>query len=359
MENLIFSIKKIAERISKTEEKRAKLADFLAKLGPEIDLTRKVPETNISKMKIMGVDGGIAKKSLHGFDFMLVRAGGVCFQYENNKINIVEYFPSKFPTPEPNVFESLSEIDWNYISSIVRLKKEINTANASIKKLKPDIVMLDGLIVPHYLDRPSKSSFIYKNYEKLIQEYKDLYETIIKNNLMLVGIVEDSRSVTFCNFVKDEILSQIKHSVTSEIMDLLNRSRDTNLLYLVLKKGERSKIFRYSKNPSNHPVLKDMKEHRENIYCFYLKTAKWDRPLRIDTLIPANEEKEKYIDKLASIILSVSGQHSGYGLPAPLIEADNIAKLSDTEIENFYSQVLSFAGNSPSIMKLRREQRPF
>ena len=119
MENLLFSIKKIAEKITQTEQKRTKLADFLAKLGPEINLTRKVSETQIYKMRIMGVDGGLSKKSLHGFDFMLVRAAGACFQYENNKVSGVEYFPSKFPTPEPNVFESLSDIDWNYISCII------------------------------------------------------------------------------------------------------------------------------------------------------------------------------------------------------------------------------------------------
>ena len=72
-----------------------------------------------------------------------------------------------------------------------------------------------------------------------------------------------------------------------------------------------------------------------------------------------NEDPIGVADRLSSVLLSVSGHHSGYGLPAPLIEADNVAKLSDQEVENFYSHILSFAGNIPSVMKLRRDQRPF
>jgi len=64
-------------------------------------------------------------------------------------------------------------------------------------------------------------------------------------------------------------------------------------------------------------------------------------------------------NQIASILLAISGQHSSYGLPAPIIEADNVAKLSDNEMENFYFQILAFAGNLPSIMQLRRETRPF
>ena len=64
-------------------------------------------------------------------------------------------------------------------------------------------------------------------------------------------------------------------------------------------------------------------------------------------------------DEISAILLSISGHHSGYGLPAPLIEADNVAKLSESEMENIYSNILSFTGHLPGVMKLRREERPF
>ena len=64
-------------------------------------------------------------------------------------------------------------------------------------------------------------------------------------------------------------------------------------------------------------------------------------------------------DRLASVLLSISGQHSSYGFPSVLIEADAIARMSEQEVDNFYSHILTYAGNIPSVMKLRREQRPF
>ena len=136
-------------------------------------------------------------------------------------------------------------------------------------------------------------------------------------------------------------------------MQILDKTRDTNLLYWVLERGERSRIFSYSKNPSEHPVLKELPEFADKIHSFYLKTAIHDRPIRVDIL------DISCADKLASILLAISGQHSGYGLPVPLIEADNVVKLSDNEIDFFYSQIMGYVGNLPGVMKLRREQRPF
>ena len=219
--------------------------------------------------------------------------------------------------------------------------------------------MLDGMIVPHCSDKPSKTSEAHKLYNDVISQYKKLYDMALKNNIILAGIIEDSRSINFCNYVKEEILDNVKHSIKPQLIELLEKTRDTNLLYLILNKGERSKLFRFTGNPNEHPILRDLKDYYSNIHSFYLKTAEWDRPLKIDLLIPGEQNIDSYADNVASIILSISGQHKGYGIPAPIIEADNVAKLTDNEMENFYSHILSLAGNSPSIMKLRREQRPF
>ena len=148
------------------------------------------------------------------------------------------------------------------------------------------------------------------------------------------------------------MLPTVSHKPAPELVALLDKTRDTNLLYLVLEKGEKTVPFRYSRSPSEHPVLKDLGTLAEGIQCFYLKTARYDRPIKVDTLSPHTE-------KLASILLAISGQHPNYGIPAPLIEADNVAKLSEQEMENFYSQIISLVGNTSSAMRLRREQRPF
>jgi len=290
---------------------------------------------------------------------MLVTAVCACFHYKNGKVNKVEYFPSRIPTPKVEIEETLSDKDWAYFASIVRQNNEVKTARQCIERFKPDILLMHGPIIPHYSDRPSKSSDVYEHYQKLINEYKELYKEIQKNSIILTGIVEDSRSMILCKYIK-EILPA--YNAKPDMIELLDRTRDTNLLFLMLNRGEMSMQFKYSERPQEHPVLKDLNGYGDMVHSFYLKTAKWDRPIRIDFLKserPATHLHETSADRLASVLLAISGQHPGYGLPAPLIEADNAARLTDSEMDNFYLQIISLTGNISGMMKMRREQRPF
>ncbi|MFQ5647781.1 MAG: DNA double-strand break repair nuclease NurA [Candidatus Aenigmatarchaeota archaeon] len=353
MEKLIPTIKKIAARISRTEDQRKRLAAFLKEIAPQANLIKKPGPAELGSLRITAVDGGLVKRSLHGFDCAIVRAAAVCFHYQGSKVKRVEYWPSKSPVPVPEVLETLSDLDWAYAASMMRLREEVQTAIRCIDALKPDLLLLDGSIVPHYADKPSKNSPSYPAYQQLIASYQKLYQKAAERGITLAGVIEDSRSTVFCNLVKSDILTKVQHNLVPELVDLLLRTRDTNLLYLVLGRGERTSEFKYSSTPQEHPVLKDLGSHSDKMSSFYLKTAEFDRPVKVDYLEPADP------DRLAGLLLSISGQHPGYGIPAPLIEADNVAKLSDTEMENFYSQILHLTGNAPSIMRLRREQRPF
>lgn len=353
MDKFLPEIKRLADRISETEMKRKKLAGFLREINNEIKIIQKIENDPLDDIKIVGIDGGISKKSLHGFDFMLVRAAGALFHYKKGRFHKVNYFPSKLPKPKPYIMEALSDLDWAHSASIERQDTEIVTAIECIDRFQPDVLLLDGSIVPHYSDRPSKVSGVYERYERMLDHYKTLYKKAVDTNTMLAGVVEDSRGLMFCNMIKNDILSKVKHSIVPELIGILDKTRDTNLLYWALERGERSSIFRYSETPDEHPVLKDLREYAKDIHSFYLKTAVLDRPVRVDTL------DWKQCDQMASIILAISGHHSGYGLPVPLIEADNIVKLSDNEMEFLYSQIMGYVGNLPGVMKLRREQRPF
>ena len=356
MQKLIPIIRKIAENITKAENMRKRLANFLRDIEPETKLIYKLTPSSLENMKIVGIDGGLTRKSLHGLDCILTRAAGVCFYYKNSRIQNVEYLPSRFPTPIPEIFENLSDMDWNYAATISRQKIEIKTAIQCIDRFSPDILLLDGLVIPHYSDKPSKSSILYTSYKGLVNDYKLLCEKAREKGVLLAGVIEDSRSAAFCSLIKEDALSQVKGK--TPLIELLDKTRDTNLLSLLLEKSERSRIFRYAKSPKEHPVLRDFDEYGEKVYSFYLKTAKWDRPIRVDFLDQSGLTQQT-ADRIGSILLAISGQHSGYGLPAPLIEADNVAKLSDNEMEDFYSRIISLTGNIPSVMKLRREQRPF
>ncbi|MBI4019814.1 MAG: DNA double-strand break repair nuclease NurA [Candidatus Aenigmarchaeota archaeon] len=357
MEKLLPTIRTIADRIADTERKRKRLAAMLRDLAMA-GLIRKVECDALGSRKIVGVDGGIARKSLHGLDCMLVRAAGVCFEYNKGRIGKVSYYPSRMPSPQPDVAEMLSDADLNFHASSIRLKQEIGTAAKCIDAFQPDMVMLDGQVIPHYADRPARSSPIYQDYMGLVGDYMTLFKRALDSGVLLAGVIEDSRNVRFCEIIKKDAVSD-DLQIPPELFPLLDRSKDTNLLYWMLEKGERTRVFSHSDSPEAHKILKDFGEFGKMVYSFYIKTAQWDRPIKVDFLGESEGDNEKRAGQVASLILAISGHHSGYGLPAPIIEADSIAKLSETEIDNFYSQILAFAGNMPSIMKLRREQRPF
>lgn len=353
MERLTPKIKEIAKRISETENKRMKVADFLKRISKDIKIKYRMKADGLKNVKVVGVDGGIVKKNLHGFDCILTRSVGVCFHYINGVIKDVRYYPSKSPVPIPEVKESLSDLDFSYFSSLLRIKSEIKTALKSIETFKPDVLLLDGSIVLHYSNKPSRTSETYKLYEDVVILYKKLFQRALRNETILAGVIEDSRSSNFCNMIKENIISKIKSEATYEIEKILEKTIDTSLLYLILEIGERTISFPYTKDNEHHIILKDFGNISKDIYTFYIKTSKFDRPLKIDIL------GKKYVKKLSSIIVSISGHHPNYGLPAPIVEADHVAKLSEMDMERFYSSLCNYTGNIPSLMKLRREERPF
>ena len=358
MERLIPRIREIAQNICRTESKRKQLAGFLKDVGRDINLHTGLSPDPLEDIRICGVDGGVAKKSLHGFDCILVRAAAACFQYKSGKMGKVDYFPSRIPSPHADILEALSDLDWAHFSGIMRQSVETGTALETLDGLKPNVLLMDGSIVPYYSERPARTSDIYKQYSMMVQIYLNLYKRCMDKGVVLAGVIEDSRGTSFSSMLRRDIISKIEHPRAEEMERLLERTRDTNLLYWMLERGHRSMVFPYSEKPNEHPVLRDFGDIGSRINSFYLKTAQHDRPVRVD-MLTMGEDVIGEADKLASVLLAISGQHSGYGLPAPLIEADNVAKLSDGEVEDFYSHILSFAGNIPSMMKLRRDQRPF
>jgi hypothetical protein len=100
MNILIPKIREVAERISLIENKRKKLADFLKTVKSDIRLSYPVEKSGLTDLRISGVDGGIVKRSLHGFDFVLARGVGVCFCYKNGRVCKVNYYPGKIPNPD-------------------------------------------------------------------------------------------------------------------------------------------------------------------------------------------------------------------------------------------------------------------
>ncbi len=351
MHNIGPEIRRIAARLEAAENKRKQASAFIKSSFP--GLLRKAGGDIPDSFRVAAVDGGLIKKSFHGFDCALVRAAGVCMSYEKGKLSGVKYWPSKAPTPVPKVFEALSDIDWAYLSSLVRIESEIDVVLECLERFKPDILMMDGSIVPHYSDRPaSGKSEAYGIYSRVIEKYRRLYSRIVGSGTMLAGIVEDSRSTRFCTMLRDEVAPKSGKELPPEIAACLGSSRDTNLLFSALEVGEMTAPFPYASSVSGHNILKDMGEHASRVSTFYIRTAKLDRPIKVDFL--GGDDR-----MLAPVLMEVASQHPSYGLPVPIIEADNVAKLSEDDMDRLYSLIVSETGNLPSAMRLRREQRPF
>jgi hypothetical protein len=281
---------------------------------------------------------------------VLVRAVGVICEY-NKKLEKVSYYPDPFAPPKLFIIsDPFSEEEFQINSSLLRQKEEIALAIKCIEKFSPDILLLDGSVLPHSSDRPSKSSPLYNEYSETLERFKKLYS--LSKICTIAGCVEDSRGRKFCEIVSERILSKVDSPKVEELKRILAGTRDTNLLYWVLDVGERTCVFRYGETL----VTKDLGENGKNIYSFYIKTAKFDRPIRVDFYVENNVIATA--NKIASIVLALCC-HDSYGFPAPLIEADLCAKLKENDVDAIHAELIDRVGITPSLLKLRREMRPF
>ncbi|MFH0971728.1 MAG: DNA double-strand break repair nuclease NurA [Candidatus Micrarchaeota archaeon] len=351
------AIREAILQIKNSESKQLEISKRLRQENPEIHFKESLENTLVKKVedaevngKIAAVDGGLLAEELHSIDLVLTRAAGVVFEYEDSKLKKHHYFPSTFPDYEISTPTALDAHEAIWFRNIARLEKEIETAVAVIEKYEPQALFLDGSIVPQVSDKPAKESEVYLHYENLIRKYLQLFVVAEHKNCFLAGIIKDSRGKQFLNLIDKHLNLNAAESA------VLKKTNDSSFLFNFLAEKERTFVFKYA-SITEHPILRDFKEHAERISSFYLKAVKYDRPLRIDFLLPKNDGKD--IEKMCSIIYSLSKHNSQYAYPAVLIEADLRAALDPKELEIVYDRIFSSAGLSSSIFKLRRNTRPF
>jgi len=142
------------------------------------------------------------------------------------------------------------------------------------------------------------------------------------------------------------------------LLPVLSVTTDTLFLYYLLKKGERTEHFNYSKSAGELPVFKDLGDKwKSAINVMYLRAVEYDRPLRLDFL--ANDKDRDAANRIAALIWHISKQNRTYAYPSVLIEADARAKLKEQDLMVFQSALADKLGRNPSLFDLRREQRPF
>ncbi|NCN39179.1 MAG: hypothetical protein COY38_01470 [Candidatus Aenigmarchaeota archaeon CG_4_10_14_0_8_um_filter_37_24] len=360
-------LEEIIERINFLEARRVKFGKFVRKIngefkiGPneeisDVQIINKLSDSFPEKVSVVGVDGGIVKKSYHGLDLILMRAAGVNFVYEKNKLKHVNYYPSSNPIPEPKMLtDPFSDNELSSCYNFERQIMEVQTTIDAVNKMKPDVVFLDGSVIPHYINKPDNQK-LKDYYQEMIGKYKELFKITKDQGVILSGIIEDSRGVKFCDILNRRLMSKMGSELSSELQKILEKTKDSNLLVYILRKGERTCIFNYSMNSEMHPVLKEFEKMKKSFLSFYIKTVEFDRPVRVDFV--GNGNAIETANKISSILMKTSG-HAGYGLPAVLIEADQRAKLSERDVDMFYSDLVGRVGNVSSLFKMRREMRPF
>lgn len=359
MEEILSELDSIAEQIEGLENKRKKLGNFLNEIKEveikddeilEDRLSIPVEPGDLEGKKIGGVDGGLVKRAYHAVDLVLTKAVAAIFDY-GGKLD-VSYVPGALPTPKLSVFtEPYSRGDFSLAANLERMETEINLVFNLIQKRDLDLLLLDGSIVPHPSSRPPKDSDLRSRYDSIVEKYGNVFR---KSHCLLGGVSEDSRARRLSKIISRKILKKVDSERKGELKEILEGTKDTNLLFHVLNQGERSFCFTCFDGNNSSPFPEEIKE---KIYSFYLKTTRYDRPLRVDFF--SEEDPVETADRIASLLLPTSSQNEEYGIPVMLIEADYRARLTEEELDFVYSSLQDKVGDVPSLYELRREKRPF
>ncbi|MHA1198125.1 MAG: DNA double-strand break repair nuclease NurA [Candidatus Heimdallarchaeaceae archaeon] len=323
--------------------------------------TVQVPKTNIEGLKFAGVDGGVIHRSLNYFDIALIRAVGVLFFHRKEANPIVKYFPEEQPFPD--ILTSIEPLSQNEIESLIsiwRMQKEIRCGISLMEDDLPDIIMLDGSVLPVVdIRQVNQSEFLLNQYRKLKALYRRLYTLCQKNRTALCGIVKDSRSAVLTSKLSGLLphlskVPEFQKLLNIDYRPIIRQLRDTDLLYHVLDINERT--FEFFLSNFNDESDKDLPDF--NIHCFYLKTAEYDTPLRVEYPLLFSNQHD-HAQTISSLVNSVSKYNPEYGLPNVIIEADARARLQETDADILVDEIAAKIGFTGFSLQKRRNRSPF
>ncbi|MBR9680881.1 MAG: DNA double-strand break repair nuclease NurA [Candidatus Altiarchaeota archaeon] len=344
------TVGRIANRIMDLEQRRKKNSNALrsiSELGFRVgNLTDDKIFNKVEKVPLNfvvgGIDGGLLTKTFHGIDIVLTRAVGVIFDYQNGQVVKSKVFPQKMPfIAEVN---SGDDGELMTIASLYRMNEEISKAIEVAKTEGLQYLLLDGPLYPHPSTRIAKTTDLKHLYKSVVAKYNELHKVCEDHGVSLVGVVEDSRSKYFSKVLFETLVPGLPNK-QQELFSNNFKFRDTALLYDALQVGERTLAFKLS-------GIQDV-TYKLEVFGFYIKTAKYDRPIRIEV---ASKTPKTTLKKVAQVILSLAAFPS-YGIPSVIVEADARAKLSARHMISIQKMLYS-KSKSPLVMSLRRENRP-
>ncbi|MHA2287740.1 MAG: DNA double-strand break repair nuclease NurA [Promethearchaeota archaeon] len=391
---LLINLKDLAQGYLEIEQLKQKFSEILLKNQAEIDfkeflkypnydikenvLKKDVTTSNIRGLNVVSVDGSSVLKKFMNVDFSFLKAIAVKYYFYKNQSSKIEYFPDKTGFNNYNVqgtYLNREDVAVDTKISMDMTFMEINLLNKLIeKKSNIDLIIIDGSVVIMPINLIfAKDSEISRNYDQLLKEYQKLYSNCNERNIILIGSIKDTRTSALTNLLRSSI-QMLKPNSTNltdfikinyrQIMDYFC---DLDLFNRFLEKSERSCIFNCKKDLDkirDTGIKKEIPYYfPQSFYAFYIKTAIYDTPCRIEFFMndkhSLNEASAK-ADLISSILLPISSLNEFYGLPIPQIEAHRRAVFKPQEINlllNNLSRTLSSYG--VSLLEKRRTRRPF
>lgn len=335
----------------------------------------------ISGLNIVSVDGSSVVKKFMNVDFSFLKA--ICVKYDfynDGKSAKIKYYPDlsgfnnysvqgNYFNREENVIESKVSMDMTFM--------EINLLNNFIEQSTSsdiDLIIIDGSIVIMPINLLfSQDPEISIKYDRLLREYHRLYLNCKDNGIILVGSIKDTRTSALCHLLQESI--QLLHSNGTDLTDFININyrqiidyfSDLDLFNRILEKSERSCIFNCKRDIDkirDNGIKKEIPYYFPlSFYAFYIKTAKFDIPCRIEFFMEEKHSIKKASEKadlISSMLLPISSMNDHYGLPIPQIEAHKRAVFKPDEINLLFNNLKRYLNrNGVNLIEKRRTRRPF
>lgn len=392
---LLNTLKDIALEYIELEKVKEKFCNIILKNLQDLDFSslthyprffikedcikKRASASCVSGLNFVSVDGSSVTKTFMNVDFSFLKAIAVKYYfYKDGKKAKIEYFPDlngfnnysmkgHFINREENLVQSKVSMDMTFM--------EINLLNKLIKKSTDiDFIIVDGSIVPTPINLLFSQDFeVSRMYDNLLKEYQKLYKNCEEKNIILIGSIKDTRTSALSHLLRDAILllkpsnDYLSDFLRVHYRDLFDYYSDLELYHKLLSKSERSCIFvckREIDKIRDTGIKKEIPYYFPlTFYAFYLKTAKYDTPCRIEFFTDESTDIKKASEKadlISSLILPISSLNERYGLPIPQIEAHKRAVFNPQEINLLFNNLTRILNkNGVELLEKRRNRRPF
>ncbi|MEM2142170.1 MAG: DNA double-strand break repair nuclease NurA [Candidatus Thorarchaeota archaeon] len=371
----------MVKELEHIEGSRARFGQVLRKIKTQIDLghyrsiasstiehalVSRVDPTSLAGLRIVGIDGGLARRSFRAMDLIITRGIAVIFRFGPPEGPDVEFYPGPFPPPQVTpLMLTLSSTELDQMATLERIATELRVALSVLDQFEVDVILMDGGLFFHPRDRPPPSSPVYEKFQEVMALYRQLYLATRRKQVVLVGIVKDSRSTRIVNMLGEILPHVLRDPSVFKMMEgidyrrLLKISRDCDLLDTFLDETERTFIFNYSSElmHATGGGQDDLQQWASDIWISYLRTARNDLPIRAEVLVDGDPVGQ--MERALRVVLPLARRHPEYGLPAPVLEADARARISSHEAQLIMDRLMAMSGLRHMLLGKRRSRNPF